>query len=171
MGQTGPEEGAGSLERIGRAIPGLVPPLCLSLPGPGPTPKSPPSSYSLASWTRFWCWSSCAATGCWRASASAARASLTGLSSRSSASGEPTGPWGHGAMGEWGWTGEQRWHRDVIPAPCFQLRDPSSKCHPQGLYGWKAGLHSHGEPSLPQSAVGGVGGHPSLKILLHLPHG
>lgn len=42
----------------------------------------------LASWTPIWCWTSCAATGSSRASESAARASPTAWSSRSSGRGE-----------------------------------------------------------------------------------
>lgn len=43
----------------------------------------------LANWIPTWCWTSCAATGFSRASASAARASPTVWSSRSSGRGEP----------------------------------------------------------------------------------
>lgn len=41
----------------------------------------------LENWTRTWCWTSFAATGSWRGSGSAARASPTGSSSRSSGRG------------------------------------------------------------------------------------
>lgn len=65
---------------------------------------------SPESWTPFWCWSSCGATGSWKASESAARDSLTGSSSRSSANGEPTGA-GHGWGSGWD-GGEQAGWRD-----------------------------------------------------------
>lgn len=47
------------------------------------------------SWTPGWCWTSCAVTAFWRASASVARAFPTASSSRSSGSGERHGVgWG-----------------------------------------------------------------------------
>lgn len=50
------------------------------------------------SWTPGWCWTSCAVTAFWRASASVARAFPTASSSRSSGSGERHG-WGGARFG------------------------------------------------------------------------
>lgn len=65
------------------------------------------------SWSPSWCWTSCAATASWRASASVARASPTASSSRSSGNGEPCGPWG----GVWVWS-----HCACIRSPPLPLR-------------------------------------------------
>lgn len=99
--------------------------------------------HSLASWMHFWCWNSWGAMACWKASASAVRASPTGLSSKSSGNGEPAGVGGVvGSDLEKAWMMEMCWATSVL---YFKLWDPGSERHPQRLHGWKASLHSHGE--------------------------
>lgn len=95
---------------------------------------------SRASWTRSWCWSSCAATACWRASASAARASPTASSSRSSGSGERG--WARGGAG---WPPQRYLLREALgpgtPLSPGGLCAVGEQCPTQWLP-----IQSHGEP-------------------------